>query len=334
MLFRSVTPEELLENIPELADIAQIECEKVAAMFSEDVQPLHYPLMASKIKQAVQDGVDGIVLTHGTDTMHYTSSALSFLCESLPIPVVIAGAQRSSDRASSDSALNLICAVTFASRADCSGVFVCMHGSSSDDFCFIHNGVAVRKMHTSRRDAFRSINSEPVAKVFPPGKIEMLSKTNNRDKKRKPVIYDKIEPEVALLKMHPGVNPALIDFLVSKGCRGIVIEGTGLGHTPFNKHDALSARNGEMKNAISRACAKIPVVMTSQCIFGSVNMNVYSTGRDLQVIGVIPGGDMLPEAALTKLMWAIANFPKDVKKKMQENLHGELSGRTTIGEFL
>jgi glutamyl-tRNA(Gln) amidotransferase subunit D len=330
-----VTEEELMETVPELSEIANIKCEQIASMFSEDMQPEHYTRIAEKVKEAVDSGVDGVIITHGTDTMHYTSSALSFMLDNLPVPVVITGSQRSSDRGSSDAAMNLICSAIFASQADCAGVFVCMHGTPGDDKCLVHKGVKVRKLHTSRRDTFRSVNVSPVAEVFfSDRKISILSKDiPKRDRKRKVKLESEMEPKVALLKIHPGIKPELIDFFVNQGYKGLVLEGTGLGHAPINETDEYTKRNAQIRKKIADASEKMAVVMTSQCIFGSVDMNVYSTGRDLLNMGVISGGDMLPEVAYTKLMWALGNHPKEARKLMGADLRGEHAGRREVTDF-
>jgi glutamyl-tRNA(Gln) amidotransferase subunit D len=210
-----------------------------------------------------------------------------------------------------------------------------MHGGSGDDKCFVHNGVKVRKLHTSRRDAFRPVNSSPVAEVsFSERKITMLSKDiPKRDKGRKASLESRMEPKVALLKLHPGMEPGIIEFFIKQGYKGLVFEGTGLGHASINQTDAFTKRNAVMRDIISKACRSMAVVMTSQCLFGSVNMNVYSTGRDLVNMGVIPGGDMLPEVAFTKLMWVLGNHPKEARKLMETNLRGELSGRRDVSDF-
>ncbi len=294
----ALTAEELYSIVPELSSIAVIDAEVLMQEYSENLTPTHWSMMAERVGEKIQQGYDGIVIAHGTDTMHYTSSALSFALQNLPVPVVLVGAQRSSDRPSSDAATNLIGASLFAANADASGVFIAMHNGRSDDRIALHIGTRVRKNHTSSRDAFKSIDVEPAALVdVNSNRIEMLvSNIRGRDKGRRPVIKARFDEHVALIKFYPGFDPSIIEHLISKGYKGLVIEGTGLGHVSKGCFNAV-------KNAIS---SNMLVCMTSQCIWGRLRMTVYDTGRDLLSMGVVPL-DMLPETALTKMMWVLAN---------------------------
>jgi glutamyl-tRNA(Gln) amidotransferase subunit D len=309
---------ELYASVPELTAIASVDPEVLMSEYSENLVPGHWTIMANKIAEKVATGkYDGIIVSHGTDTMHYTAAALSFALQGLPIPVVLVGAQRSSDRPSSDAALNLIAATTFAVSAPLAGVFVAMHANTSDDAIAIHIGTRVRKNHTSRRNAFESIDTEPVALVKD-GKVEMLQKEED-DKKLAQRHSEKLkarpsfDSRVALVKYFPGIDPTMVYGLISSGCRAIIFEGTGLGHVNKNLFGVL--REAEEKG--------VHVFMTSQCIWGRVSMTVYDTGRDLLDIGVIPLSDMLSETATVKAMWALANT-QDLKKIMQQNIAGEI----------
>src|SRR3989338_2929209 len=225
------SPEELVEMFPELRDIANIKSRLLFQMFSEDFEPEHWSLMAKEVDNEVKEGVDGIIITHGTDTMHYTSAALSFMLQELPVPILLVGAQRSSDRGSSDAYMNLVCAANFIVKSDFSGVAICMHGTSEDKCCYIHQGTKTRKMHTSRRDAFRSINILPYAKVFYDGNIEFLRNDYaKKDKKRKTRLAAKFEKKVAIIKIRPGFDYKELEAY--KNYKGIVLEGTGLGNAP------------------------------------------------------------------------------------------------------
>jgi glutamyl-tRNA(Gln) amidotransferase subunit D len=253
--------------------------------------------------------------------MHYTAAALSFALQDLPIPVVLVGAQRSSDRPSSDAALNLLGATMFAANASVAGVFVAMHAGTSDDAVAIHVGTRVRKNHTSRRDAFESIDATPVA-IIKNNAIEMQGKSGvmlaprtSRELKLAPYF----DSRVALVKYHPGFDPTLVYWLISKGYGAIVFEGTGLGHV---NRDLF----GVLKEAAEMG---VQMFMTSQCIWGRVGMTVYDTGRDLLDIGIIPLSDMISETATVKAMWALANA-KDVKKAMTESMANEISSAIPI----
>ena len=201
------TAEEIISAIPELQNIANIKIRQVFQMMSEDMEPYHWMTLAKKIEDEISSGIDGIIITHGTDTMHCTSAALSLMIQNSPIPILIVGSQRSSDRGSSDAAMNLLCAAQFIANSDFSGVAVCMHGSTDDNFCFVHQGTHVRKIHTSRRDTFRSMDVAPYAKVHANGTIEFLrSDYAKKDKKRKPHTVDRFDSRIALIKSHTCFN--------------------------------------------------------------------------------------------------------------------------------
>ena len=293
----TITAEELYNAVPELSKYARIDTEVLFNEYSENLTAKHWSEMAKKVHEKVTNGYEGVVLTHGTDTMHYSAAALSFALSSVPVPVVMVGAQRSSDRPSSDAALNLIGATLFAARADVSGVFVAMHASTSDSLIAVHVGTRVRKNHTSRRDAFESINMQPAAYVDGEKiemKIDSLPKRKNADRFD---VKPNFDERVALLKYHPNMDPKVIEHLVDLGYRGLVFEGTGLGHVGKQCFDVI--RKAVEHNML--AC------MSSQCIWGRVRMTVYETGRDLLSIGVVPLSNMIGETALVKTMWALAN---------------------------
>jgi glutamyl-tRNA(Gln) amidotransferase subunit D (EC 6.3.5.7) len=281
------------------------------------MKPEYWIKIANEVKNALDKGAKGVVVAHGTDTMAYTASALAFSLKSLTGPVVMVGSQRSSDRPSSDAPINLLTSVLVAKDAPFAEVTVNMHGESSDTYTLVHRGVKVRKMHTSRRDAFQSVNDIPLAKVYyRERKMEILRDDYIR-KKDANEVDAKFDPNVFLLKYYPGLLPDIIDYLMSKGVKGIIVEGTGLGHT-----------SSEFYNAFKKATKDgIFVGMTSQCLFGRVNMNVYTTGRLLQEAGVVPLEDMLPETALVKLMWVLAHETDldKVKELMLTNFVGEIN---------
>ncbi|MGB9779092.1 MAG: Glu-tRNA(Gln) amidotransferase subunit GatD, partial [Candidatus Bathyarchaeales archaeon] len=272
------------------------------------------------IAKQINQGADGIVIAHGTDTMAYTAAALSFALQNLPVPVILVGSQRSADRPSSDAATNLMAAVTTAAHAPFAEVAIAMHETPSDTTIAIHRGTKVRKCHTSRRDAFKSINTTPIAQVQDQ-KITMLTDNYTpRDKKRKLLLKPNFNEKAALIKFYPNMNPAIIDWHVENGYKGIILEGTGLGHVS-------KACYNPIKNAIEKG---VIVAMTSQCIWGRVNMNIYDTGRDLLALGVIPLEDMLPETALVKLMWTLGQTQnlEEAKQMLKTNIAGEISQRT------
>jgi glutamyl-tRNA(Gln) amidotransferase subunit D len=264
----------------------------------------------------VKRGVKGIIVTHGTDTMHYSSAALSFMLENLPIPVVFVGAQRSSDRGSSDAFLNLICAAQFIINTNYSGISICMHSSMSDDSCVILSGVKTKKLHSSRRDAFQTVNDGPILEIDKNGKI--LSGKSKFDSVSGDFKIHLLKEnlKIGILKSHP--NMCLKEISCFSGFDGLILEGTGLGHFPI--HDDNKGILKELK----KLSKEMPLVMVSQTIFGRVNMDVYSTGRELQEI-IIPGEDMLSEVAFIKLAFLLSNFKKDVNNLMREDMKGEIN---------
>ncbi len=330
-VFPVFSPNDLLLSFPQLKDIANLRGHKLFDLLSEDITLEHWQVIANETAKAIDKGADGVVLMHGTDTMHYTAAALSFMLQGLPVPVVLVGSQRSSDRGSSDNAMNLTCAVTAAAKADIAQVMVCMHASINDDYCHLHAGTKVRKMHTSRRDAFKSVNVLPYAKVSyieKPGSIEYLREDFNRRNGGRLVVDDKINSNVALVYTHPNIKPEFIDSL--RAYDGVVIAGTGLGHMPTNPSSDNLAKS-ILPSLKSLIAIGIPVVIAPQTIFGRLNMNVYTTGRMLNEIGVIGNGcDWTPETALVKLMWVLGHTkePNRVRDMMLKNYVGEISERT------
>jgi glutamyl-tRNA(Gln) amidotransferase subunit D len=314
---------ELARAIPELTSMAEIKTKLLFNILSENMTPEHWRLIARECALELNRGAAGVVIAHGTDTLAYTAAALSFMLKNLHKPVVLVGSQRSSDRPSSDAAMNLISAVKVAS-SDLGEVVVVMHGSPEDTCCLIHRGTRVRKMHSSRRDAFRSIDSLPLGMVE--GEVKFLdSSRRHRGDDVKVKVDDRLEERVALVKMHPGFNPELMAHYVDS-YKGLVIEGTGLGHAPIN-----------LLEEIERGCNNgMPMVMTTQTIYGRVDMKVYSTGRKLLAMGVIPGGYMLPEVALVKLMHALGHTkdPEEVRKIIMTDLAGELNETSSVDSFL
>ncbi|MCL2157285.1 MAG: Glu-tRNA(Gln) amidotransferase subunit GatD [Methanobrevibacter sp.] len=319
------TENDLLSINPELINHANLKVKSLFNILSENINIEHWVEIANAIFDEINKGTDGIVLTHGTDTMHYTAAALSFMLKT-PVPIVITGAQKSPDRPSSDAFLNLLNSVA-AAKSDIAEVTVCMHSNLDDKYCYLHRGTKVRKMHTSRRDTFRTINSEPIA-TLKDGKLFNINPNIVYTKRgfNELSLDDNLESKVALIKSFPGITNDLIDYHIDKGYKGLLIEGTGLGHLPDYILDSIERANDE----------NIPVVMTSQCLYGKVNMNIYSTGRKLANANVISGGDMTPETAYVKLSWALGQSEKveEVKKIMTTDIAGELSKKSSIKHFL
>jgi len=321
----ALTAEDLYSFVPELASEADITAKVLYSVFSENFTPKHWKEIAESVRDEIQSGVSGVVIAQGTDTLGYCAAALSFALQSSPVPIAFVAAQRSSDRPSSDAASNLIGAVSVAAMAPFAGVVVVMHEWMSDETLLIHKGTKVRKCHTSRRDAFKSIGTNPIARFhLVTKKLEMLEKDYPARGSTRLVCKPDFDDRAALLKFYPAMNAGVIGWHVDNGYRGMILEGTGLGHVSTSCYPS-----------IARAVEKgVFVGMTSQCLWGRVDMNVYSTGIDLQKIGVHPLEDMLPETALAKLMWVLGQTddPAKIAEVMRTNLVGEISPRRLEGE--
>lgn len=320
------SPGELYGAVPELAEICNLETEKVFAVFSENMGPMQYISLAKAIGREIEKGVDGIVIGHGTDTLHHTGAALTFMIQNSPVPIVLVGSQRSSDRPSSDAALNLMHAMYTAGHSDIAEVMVCMFGPTSDDYGLLHKGTRVRKMHSSYRSTFRTIGDTPLATVRR-GEIKTIKKEYNARRKDKNVkILPYFSDKVTMLYYYPAMKPDILDAMVDAGYKGIVIVGTGLGHV-----------NKELYPAIERAHKKgVSIFMTLQTLWGYVHMFVYDTGRDMMAKGVIPAGNMLPEVAYIKLGWALGQTddPEEVKKIMLTSINDEITRREPYNGYL
>jgi glutamyl-tRNA(Gln) amidotransferase subunit D len=314
-VYPATKPEELAAAQPELFESANLRTEIVFSMFSEDMQPEHWSKIAERVAWHLNNGARGVVVAHGTDTMAYTAAALAFCLKDLSGPVVLVGSQRSSDRPSSDATLNLQAAVRLAAQSDLGEVVVCMHATSDDDRLAVHRAVRVRKMHTSRRDAFESINVPPLG--FVRGTDILLTGPYRKATKTKVEVDAVWNEEVSMIVSYPGLWPNHIEDVVMKAT---VIVGTGLGHI------AQRCLPG-IKSVIERGAH---VIMASQCIHGRVNMNVYSTGRDLLKMGVLPADDMLPEVAYIKMMWILGHTeePQEVRDMFLTDMVGEIGAAT------
>ena len=321
----ALSASELYSVVPELSEIAVVDTEILFSIFSENIISKHWIETAKTVAKHIRNGVSGVVVAHGTDTLGYTAAALSFALQDLPVPVIMVASQRSADRPSSDAATNLVGAVKAAASAPFAEVVIAMHETVSDTSIVFHRGTKARKCHTSRRDTFKSVNALPIARLEN-DKLKMLTKSyRKRDASRKLKLVPNFEEKVALVKAYPDLNPQVIDWYVENGCRGIILEGTGLGHVGDYLFPAI--RKAVEKDVI--------VCMTSQCIWGRLNMNVYDQGRDLLAMGVISLDDMLPETAFVKLRWVLGQTSntEEAKKLLMKNVAYEYSSRTVFGEI-
>jgi glutamyl-tRNA(Gln) amidotransferase subunit D len=308
--------DDILRAIPGLEKIANFRTRVLYTILSENMTPQIWQELARAVYEEIRQGAQGVIVTHGTDTMAYSAAALSFMLDT-PVPVIFVGSQRSADRPSSDNVMNALCSAS-AAVSPLGEVAVAMHETSSDDCCAIHRGTRVRKMHSSRRDAFRSLAIPPIGRVEYPSLDVTLSQDAVCRQETEPALQDALEERCGLLYFYPGMPAGVLDAF--SGMRGLVIAGTGLGHTSTVLIPGI-------RELIDGGTT---VVMTTQCLFGRVCDRVYDTGRDLLRAGVIEGEDMLPETALVKMMWVLGN-EQDAEKAgamMAQDLRGELSRRS------
>lgn len=320
------SPGELYGSVPELADICNLETEKLYGVFSENMGPEQWIGTTKAIGQEIEKGVDGIVVGHGTDTMHHTAAILSFMIQNSPVPIVMVGSQRSSDRPSSDAAINLINATKTAAESDIAEVMVCMFGPTSDQYDLLHRGTRVRKIHSSYRSTFRTIGDIPIAMVSRDWIVPLRNDYKRRRNDKNFVINTAFEEMVSIVYYYPNMRPDIIESLIDNGYKGIVIAGTGLGHV-----------NKPLYPALEKAQEKgIAMYMTVQTLWGYVQMYVYDTGRDIMELGVIPAANMLPEVAYVKLGWALGqtNDLEKVKEIMLNPIAGEITEREPHNGYL
>ena len=319
--------DDLVNMVPELKKVSNINTELVANMMSEDMRFTDHQKIAKCVKKHIDAGVDGVIVGHGTDTLAYTAASLSFMFEKLSVPVLVVGSQRSSDRGSSDAAINLLAAVNFIVKTDYAGVATCLHYTSDDDRCAIISGTKSRKMHSSRRDAFRAINDVPIALVDLAGRVEYLK--DYPKKEDVTVLKSKMDGSVALLKTHPNMSHKLFKHYFDN-YKGVILEGTGLGQAPTN----LGEEHLKIYELLKKYIKKGGIVgITTQCINGRVHPFIYTNCRRLSGIGCVFCEDMIAETALMKLAWLFGNHPAKVKELLNVDIRGEITKRSLPDEF-
>ncbi len=351
-VYADYTAHDFVQMCPELLSIANISANKVMAIMSEDFVISDFKKMAREISKALNSNNEGsaqgnaygnnhdsthgknagVVVTCGTDMMHYASVFMSFFLRGLSKPVVFTGSQRSIDRGSSDAFMNLICSTIAAAKYPGAEVGICMHGTTNDDYCIFSRGTKVRKMHTSRRDAFRPINEKPLAKIWKDSRIEIVNKNYRQRIEAEVEVDDKFEEKTALITVYPTMDPEIIDYYLDKGYKGLVLAATALGHVP------VSIPGKSLIPKLERAKEmKVPVVIASQTLYGRVHPFVYTNLRKLSVgADAIFAEDMLPEVAYVKLGWVLGHTKntEEVRKMMLTNYAGEITDGTGDDTFL
>lgn len=320
------TPEELFSAVPELISTVNLTPKTLYQILSENFRPEYWVKTAEAIAKEIESGVNGLIIGHGTDTMCTTGAALSYFLRNISVPVVLVGSQRSSDRPSSDGPRNILYAAKLAGHENFAEVVVCMHGGTSDSYNLIHRAARCRKMHSSRRDTFRTLDDMPLGKIDESGVTWFKDDIHPRSPREDFYLDTKIDSRVGMLYSYPGMNPDILESMVDMGYHGIVIIGTGLGHVGTDMFPALERCQEE----------EIPVVLVVEPLFGYIHLRVYETGRDMLARGVIEGSNMLPSAAYTKLIWVLGHTCniEEVKKLMQTNIAGEITAREGPRGFL
>ena len=320
------TPEELFSAVPELVSAVNLTPKTLYQILSENFRPEYWVRTAEAIAKEIESDVNGVIIGHGTDTMCTTGAALSYFLRNLPVPVVLVGSQRSSDRPSSDGPRNILYAAKLAGHENFAEVVVCMHGGTSDSYNLIHRATRCRKMHSSRRDTFRTLDDIPLGKIDEKKVTWFKDDVRPRCPAEDFILDTKMDQRVGMLYSYPGMNPDILDSMVDRGYHGIVIIGTGLGHVGTDMFPPLERCQDE----------EIPVVLVVEPLFGYVHLRVYETGRDMLARGVIEGGNMLPSSAYTKLIWVLGHTRhiEEVKKLMQTNMAGEITAREGPRGFL
>jgi len=323
-------PEDIIATAPRVGEIIKPVIESPFMIWSENISAEEWKKLALTIEKFLnKQNIRGVIVLAGTDTLHYIAAALSFMLGKLNKPVVLTCSQRSIDRGSTDAVLNLTCSA-YAALSNIAEVVIVSHATIQDNFCFALRGTKVRKMHTSRRDTFRPINTKPIAAIYEDGRIETYSDYNKRNEKLKVKAEPFFEDKTALVKWHPTLSPEILNFFIENNYQGLVIEATGFGHVA--SEGKFSWAN-KLKEAVKKG---IVVCFAPQTIYGSLDPFVYSSGREFQKAGVIFLKDMLPETAFVKLGFLLEkkNNRENVKKLMLQNLAGEFNPRLSEKDFL
>ena len=288
---------------------AEVTVRDLMNLDSSNIQPEEWQEIGRAVFESRQ-GFDGVVISHGTDTMAYTASMLTFMLPDIDLPVVLTGSQLPIHHPLSDAQTNLRCAFAMA-LTGVAGVFIAFDRQ-------VILGCRAVKVRTSGFHAFESVNYPPVGVVSSAG----LSVRSSLAPRRRGLcrFLDRMESRVVLIKLTPATDPALFAALKRLGCRGVVIEAFGSGGVQMVRRD-LAGALGDL------VAAGITVVVVSQCLYEESDMSIYEVGRHVQSMGVLSGRDMTSEAAVTKLMWILGQTedPAEAARLFGENLAGEIS---------
>ncbi len=304
-----LTTESMLQELHIVAGEAELTTQEFASLDSANIFPEDWARLAQVISRQ-RDMYDGMVVIHGTDTLAYTSSMLSFMLQNIRIPVVVTGSQLSISNPVADAMENLRCAIYMA-QSGCPGVFVAFNRK-------VMLGCRTSKVRSLSFDAFDSINCENVAEISSIG-----MKINEHMLQKKKGVFrlqDRYCPDVAVIRLFPGIHREVLQMYAENGYRAFYIEAFGLGGVPFIRHDFISGIRGLTEQGMT-------VLVGTQCLYEGSSLDVYETGRRALEAGVLQAYDMTAEAAVTKLMWVLgqSDDPQEIREYFQLNLCGEVS---------
>ena len=294
-LMPAVAGAAMIRLIPELEGMCEIEYRELLSLDSSNLQPHHWTEMADAVVEAYEK-YDGFVISHGTDTMAYTASALSWMLEGIRKPIAITGAQLPIEAPMTDGKHNLLNAFRLATDNH-AGVYLVFGDSVIDGSC-------AKKLCTQRFEAFASVNMQRAAFITSDG-FQWTAAEKNM-----PAFTPRtaVDGKVFVYKLIPGAKENVLDFAVQAGYRAIVIEGFGAGGVPNKENSLLPA----LERALS---AGVIVVCITQCVYDGTHLDVYDIGVRAQRLGALSAEDMTLEAVVTRLMWALGNTKTNEEAK-------------------